>query len=154
MNTSRNRRHEKNLSAQRSQAQAHSRLPLSHGHQKRSPADQPPSRQRPQAPRGLIPAAREPLAVTGFVGNYVFRKEHRLLNAGDYKRVFDNVAHKASHRHLLLLAAPNALGHHRLGLIIAKKHVRLKPLFFSEMESIIMAPFLMLRPRLRHHEQN
>jgi len=54
-----------------------------------------------------------------------FCKDSRLLNAGDYRRVFDDVKCKAGHRHLLLLATPNDRPGHRLGLVIAKKHVRL-----------------------------
>ena len=53
-----------------------------------------------------------------------FRKAHRLLNARDFRRVFDQTDVRASHRHLLLLAGRNALEHDRLGLIVAKKHVR------------------------------
>jgi len=54
-----------------------------------------------------------------------FPKTRRLLNARDYSRVFDNAQAKASHKHLLLLAAPNDRSAHRLGLVIAKKNVRL-----------------------------
>ena len=54
-----------------------------------------------------------------------FGKSRRLLNATDYSRVFDGAQAKASNKHLLLLATRNTSGHHRLGLVIAKKHVRL-----------------------------
>ena len=54
-----------------------------------------------------------------------FSKASRLLNAGDYSRVFDDVDAKASHKHLLLLAKLNDQPGHRLGLVIAKKNVRL-----------------------------
>ena len=54
-----------------------------------------------------------------------FGKCKRLLNAGDYSRVFDKPDAKASHRNLLLLGRCNDRSRHRLGLIIAKKHVRL-----------------------------
>ena len=53
-----------------------------------------------------------------------FSKSKRLLNARDYSRVFDHVEARASHRHLLLLARRNHGPRHRLGLVIAKKHVR------------------------------
>jgi ribonuclease P protein component len=59
------------------------------------------------------------------MGTFSFTRNDRLLEAGDYKRVFDHVEKRVSHRHLLLLATPNSLSHHRLGLVIAKKHVRL-----------------------------
>ena len=54
-----------------------------------------------------------------------FGKGRRLLNAADYSRVFDAADARASHRHLLLLAKINDRGQHRLGLVIAKKNVRL-----------------------------
>lgn len=54
-----------------------------------------------------------------------FSKSLRLLNSGDYQQVFDSPAFRISHQHLLLLACHNKLGFPRLGLVIAKKHLRL-----------------------------
>lgn len=54
-----------------------------------------------------------------------FGKSRRLLNAADYSNVFDGAQARASHRHLLLLARSNTGDQHRLGLVIAKKNVRL-----------------------------
>jgi ribonuclease P protein component len=54
-----------------------------------------------------------------------FPKSRRLLKAADYSRVFDKAEAKASHRYLLLLARPRSEPGHRLGLVIAKKNVRL-----------------------------
>jgi ribonuclease P protein component len=54
-----------------------------------------------------------------------FGKSKRLLNKSDYSRVFDDAEWRASHRHLLMLARRNESTRHRLGLVIAKKHVRL-----------------------------
>ena len=54
-----------------------------------------------------------------------FGKNKRLLNAGDYSRVFDQPGARASHRSLLLLARYNERDRHRLGLVIAKKNVKL-----------------------------
>jgi len=54
-----------------------------------------------------------------------FGKAKRLLNAKDYGRVFDSPDARASHQHLLLLAKINDGRGHRLGLVIAKKNVRL-----------------------------
>ena len=55
-----------------------------------------------------------------------FSKAKRLLTARDYSRVFDGTEARASHKHLLLLARRNINGPgHRLGLVIAKKNVRL-----------------------------
>ena len=53
-----------------------------------------------------------------------FGKSKRLLNARDFGRVFNQVEARASQRHLLLLASRNGGARHRLGLVIAKKHVR------------------------------
>ena len=54
-----------------------------------------------------------------------FPKGKRLLNATDYSQVFDHVEARASHKYLLLLAKKNDQAGHRLGLVIAKKNVRL-----------------------------
>ena len=54
-----------------------------------------------------------------------FGKTKRLLNANDYSRVFNNPDVRASHRNLLLLGKVNDGPEHRLGLVIAKKNVRL-----------------------------
>lgn len=54
-----------------------------------------------------------------------FPKAKRLLNARHYSRVFDNAEAKASHQYLLLLASRNDVTGHRLGMVIAKKNVRL-----------------------------
>ena len=54
-----------------------------------------------------------------------FGKSCRLLNAADYSQVFDGCEARASHKHLLLLARKNDRPGHRLGLVIAKKNVRL-----------------------------
>jgi ribonuclease P protein component len=57
--------------------------------------------------------------------NSGFDKAKRLLNAKDYGRVFDSPDVRASHQYLLLLAKINTGPGHRLGLVIAKKNVRL-----------------------------
>lgn len=54
-----------------------------------------------------------------------FSKAKRLLNAKDYSRVFDESDARASHKHVLLLAKVTDEPGHRLGLVIAKKNVRL-----------------------------
>ena len=54
-----------------------------------------------------------------------FGKAKRLLTAKDYSRVFDGSEVRASHKNLLLLAKENNGPGHRLGLVIAKKNVRL-----------------------------
>ena len=57
--------------------------------------------------------------------SFSFTKSQRLLNSSDFSAVFDGAQFKAPHSHFLILAIPNALGHSRLGLVIAKKNVRL-----------------------------
>ena len=54
-----------------------------------------------------------------------FPRARRLLNARDYSQVFDQVDARASHKYLLLLARQNSGSGHRLGLVVAKKSVRL-----------------------------
>ncbi|WP_317889675.1 ribonuclease P protein component [Spongiibacter pelagi] len=54
-----------------------------------------------------------------------FDKSLRLLNAQDYQSVFDNSTVKVSCAEFLFLAQQNQLDHPRLGLVIAKKNVRL-----------------------------
>ena len=52
-------------------------------------------------------------------------KSRRLLNTNDFSSVFYAPPLKSSHRYFLILAKPNNLGYNRLGLVIAKKNIRL-----------------------------
>ena len=52
-----------------------------------------------------------------------FAKKSRLLNAGDYKAVFDRAQHKVSSRYFLILAINNECSWSRLGLVVAKKNI-------------------------------
>ena len=54
-----------------------------------------------------------------------FRRSQRLLNAVDFQNVFSEPPFRSSHQHCLILAKPNNLGYDRLGLVIAKKNIRL-----------------------------
>lgn len=54
-----------------------------------------------------------------------FGKDKRLLSASDYRVVFSDAALRSGQKEFLLLARGNDRGHHRLGLAVAKKHVRL-----------------------------
>ena len=54
-----------------------------------------------------------------------FCKSQRLLNARDFQNVFSDPPFRASHQQCLILAKPNKLPFDRLGLVIAKKHIRL-----------------------------
>jgi ribonuclease P protein component len=53
-----------------------------------------------------------------------FGREKRLLTARAYQAVFSDTCFKVAHPHLLLLARPNQCSHSRLGLVVAKKHIR------------------------------
>ena len=52
-----------------------------------------------------------------------FPKTSRLLNARDYKPVFDHSRYKVSNKHFLLLATASQARRPRIGLVIAKKHI-------------------------------
>lgn len=54
-----------------------------------------------------------------------FTKQSRLLNACDYQSVFAGPTARASHPNILLLARMNEFSTPRLGLVIAKKNIRL-----------------------------
>ncbi|WP_250460674.1 ribonuclease P protein component [Microbulbifer litoralis] len=56
--------------------------------------------------------------------DFGFPKPLRLLNAAQYRAVFSGTQIRAAHPNLLILASRNDLGHPRLGLVMAKKHVR------------------------------
>lgn len=59
------------------------------------------------------------------MSEYAFPKSLRLLGSSDFQAVFDKSPFRASHQHLLILARPNSLDAPRLGLVIAKKYIRL-----------------------------
>lgn len=79
---------------------------------------------------------------------YAFTKAHRLLSPSDFKAVFDDARFKASDQLLLVLSRPNTAvvtnGTPRLGLVIAKKHIRL-----SVQRNRIKR---ILRETFRHHQ--
>lgn len=54
-----------------------------------------------------------------------FSKSMRLLSSSDFQNVFNDAPLKTSHQHFLFLARRNQLNLPRLGLVIAKKHIRL-----------------------------
>lgn len=55
---------------------------------------------------------------------HAFTKSMRLLNSKDFQIVFDDAPLRTSHQHFLFLARLNQLDSPRLGLVIAKKHIR------------------------------
>ncbi|MDX1635100.1 MAG: ribonuclease P protein component [Marinobacter sp.] len=54
-----------------------------------------------------------------------FPKSARLLKPNDYSGVFQNVTIRVPHRHFLILATPNSLGHARIGLVFSRKSLKL-----------------------------
>lgn len=59
------------------------------------------------------------------MNEFDFSRQRRLLNAGDFRRVFDQADFKISDQHLLILARPSLDENSRLGLVIAKKGIKL-----------------------------
>jgi ribonuclease P protein component len=59
------------------------------------------------------------------MGESTFGKDKRLLKACEYTAVFDTAEYKVSEKPLLVLARRSSMANNRLGLIIAKKNVRL-----------------------------
>ncbi|ARU59611.1 protein component of RNase P [Oleiphilus messinensis] len=57
--------------------------------------------------------------------SYEFPRQSRLLNAEDFRRVFDNVQIKAGNQHFLLLTVSNSLDHPRIGFVFSKKNIKL-----------------------------
>ena len=54
---------------------------------------------------------------------FKFKKTQRLLNASDYKQVFDYNGAKVANSSLLILAKPSVKYPSRLGLVVAKKNI-------------------------------
>ncbi|PUA27810.1 MAG: ribonuclease P protein component [Cellvibrio sp. 79] len=71
------------------------------------------------------PASSNQSSDSRFASSLSFSKSLRLLESDDFQRVFDDAPFRASHQHFLILARVNDLQHPRLGLVIAKKHLRL-----------------------------
>ena len=59
------------------------------------------------------------------MGNFAFGKRHRLLKADDFTSVFSKTEVKAACPELLLLARFNSFDHPRLGVVVAKKQIKL-----------------------------
>jgi ribonuclease P protein component len=57
------------------------------------------------------------------VPSFSFKKTQRLLNASDYKQVFDHNMVKVANPSLLVLAKPTDGLPSRLGLVVAKKNI-------------------------------
>lgn len=53
-----------------------------------------------------------------------FSRESKLVEASQFKRVFDENERRASCQFALILSLPNGQTRSRLGLVVAKKHVK------------------------------
>jgi ribonuclease P protein component len=76
---------------------------------------QPASSNQPQSPSRFGSGSK----------SFRFTKSLRLLCAADFKPVFDDAPFRASHQYFLILARLNNQPSARLGLVMAKKHMRL-----------------------------
>jgi ribonuclease P protein component len=56
--------------------------------------------------------------------NHTFGRGKRLLNKHDYAHVFNQAQYKSSAGNFLLLAQPSLTSSSRLGLVVAKKHIK------------------------------
>lgn len=65
------------------------------------------------------------LKIPSPISGFKFPKASRLLNASDFSPIFDNPPFRGSDRYCLILAKPNNRGYARLGLVVAKKNLRL-----------------------------
>lgn len=59
------------------------------------------------------------------MGAFSFPKSSRLLRPRDYAKVFSDVQVRVPHRHFLILATPNDLGHARIGMVFSKRNIKL-----------------------------
>lgn len=81
--------------------------------------------------------------MTGFE----FPRRSRLLSAGDYRLVFSGAQIKVSDKHLLILARPNQLPYPRVGLVIAKKNIKLA-VHRNRVKRVIRESFRLTGPEL------
>jgi ribonuclease P protein component len=54
-----------------------------------------------------------------------FPRVARLLTAEDYRQVFDTATYKVQNQEFLILATPTPIEESRVGLVIAKKNIKL-----------------------------
>lgn len=59
------------------------------------------------------------------VSDFSLRRNRKLLQSGEFKRVFDQPDYKVGTPVFLLLARNNGLDHPRIGLVVGKKNARL-----------------------------
>ncbi|MGB0446296.1 MAG: ribonuclease P protein component [Pseudomonadales bacterium] len=81
------------------------------------------------------------------MNDFDFSRQRRLLTAGDYRRVFEKAQFKVSDQHLLILARPGQTSQSRLGLVIAKKHLK-RAVDRNRVKRILRESFRTLEPPL------
>jgi ribonuclease P protein component len=81
------------------------------------------------------------------MNDFDFSRQRRLLTAGDYRRVFEKAQFKVSDQHLLILARPGQTPQSRLGLVIAKKHLK-RAVDRNRVKRILRESFRTLEPPL------
>lgn len=79
--------------------------------------------------------------------NQRFGREKRLLNAEQFKAVFDSPDFRLSGRYILVLARYNQLNHARLGLIVGKKNAKLA-VTRNQIKRIFRESFRLLQEQL------
>lgn len=72
-------------------------------------------------PKGLVNHCSQSLDATPLG----FKRSQRLLKSADFSAVFNDAPFRASNNHFLVLSRYNYSNYPRLGLVIAKKHIRL-----------------------------
>jgi ribonuclease P protein component len=81
------------------------------------------------------------------MNDFDFSRQRRLLTAGDYRRVFEKAHFKVSDQYLLILARPGQTAQSRLGLVIAKKHLK-RAVDRNRVKRILRETFRTLEPPL------
>lgn len=79
--------------------------------------------------------------------NQGFGREKRLLNAEQFKAVFDSPDFRLSGRYILVLARYNQLNHARLGLVVGKKNAKLA-VTRNQIKRIFRESFRLLQEQL------
>jgi len=118
---------ETHISAQQDKARPYARFSRSHGHQGRAARVETPSRERPRT----VDAVTRPPSVTTTSNNprltsstgIRFTKDHRLLDAAAFGRVFQKATRSRDKLFTVLFRQGEQDGA-RLGLAISKKHCR------------------------------
>ncbi len=123
--------HETHISAQQDQARAHPRVSCPHGDESRAPRLEAPPRERARTVDAVTrttsaaTTSNKPGLTSSQTSNQGnrFTRNHRLLDAAAYGRVFDR-ATRSRDKLFTVLCRRNKQSIARLGLAISKKHCR------------------------------